>query len=117
MMDVCSKRPGRRHAIGEARGRFAHAPPGNDGAVERPLSAGMGRRANSPIARDHGAPIRVASLKRLRTAAVVLAASLLGACSQRSPSTMNPAGPGARTIVLLWWVMFGVATFVILLIG
>jgi cytochrome c oxidase subunit 2 len=30
---------------------------------------------------------------------------------------MNPAGPGARTIALLWWVMFGVATFVILLIG
>ena len=30
---------------------------------------------------------------------------------------MNPAGPGARTINELWWLMFGVATFVVLLVG
>ena len=46
-----------------------------------------------------------------------VAAALLAACSPGAPSITNPAGPAARTINTLWWVMFGVAAFVCVLIA
>jgi cytochrome c oxidase subunit 2 len=37
---------------------------------------------------------------------------LLGACSGSSPSTLDPAGFGARRVAGLWWLLFAVATVV-----
>lgn len=43
----------------------------------------------------------------------LLAASLLTAgCSDVSPSTLDPKGPGAEEIALIWWVMFGLSAAV-----
>src|SRR5437870_9816843 len=52
-----------------------------------------------------------------KTVLAAVAAALLAACTPGAPSITNPAGPGARTINTLWWVMFGVATFVCVLIA
>src|SRR5439155_19524134 len=68
---------------------------------------GRGHNASSPPVRRLVAPAAMAALS----------AALLTACSAGSPSTMNPAGPAANRINTLWWLMFGVATFVCLLIG
>jgi cytochrome c oxidase subunit 2 len=41
---------------------------------------------------------------------------LLSACAQGSPSTLDPAGFGARRIAGLWWYLFTVAVIVCLII-
>jgi cytochrome c oxidase subunit 2 len=39
--------------------------------------------------------------------------ALSAACSGASPSTLDPHGPGAARISVLWWVMFGLSVLVI----
>lgn len=45
--------------------------------------------------------------------------TLVAACSDQSPSTLRPGGPGARRIESLWWVLFwcSVAVCVIVFVG
>jgi cytochrome c oxidase subunit 2 len=49
--------------------------------------------------------------------AAFLCTALMTACGSDSPSTLDPHGPGARTIATLWWFMFAVSTAVVLLVG
>ncbi|GII94533.1 cytochrome c oxidase subunit II [Sinosporangium siamense] len=37
---------------------------------------------------------------------------LVASCSGRSPSTLSPAGPGARRVAGLWWLLFGISAVV-----
>ena len=41
---------------------------------------------------------------------------LLASCSEDSPSTLDPAGPGARKIEGIWWVLFWIATAVVIIV-
>ena len=54
------------------------------------------------------------STRRLAVPAVTLVT--LAACSG-APSTLDPAGPGARRTAVLWWFMFAVAAAVCLLVA
>lgn len=55
--------------------------------------------------------------RHLRLLAVCLpAALLLAACEASSPSILEPAGPGARRIEGLWWILFWVAGAVFLVV-
>src|SRR6266550_255191 len=47
----------------------------------------------------------------------LLCTTYLTACGPRAPSTLDPHGPGARTIATLWWFMFAVSAAVVLLVG
>jgi cytochrome c oxidase subunit 2 len=49
-------------------------------------------------------------------ASAVPATLLLAACSADSPSTLDPAGFGARRVAGLWWYLFAVATVVCVII-
>jgi cytochrome c oxidase subunit 2 len=49
--------------------------------------------------------------------AAFLCTAYLTACGPRTPSTLDPHGPGARTIATLWWFMFAVSAAVVLLVG
>jgi cytochrome c oxidase subunit 2 len=50
-------------------------------------------------------------------AAVVLAALALSACSRSSPSTLRPAGSEARRLASVWWLMFGMAAVVYVIVA
>ncbi len=52
------------------------------------------------------------TLRALLLPSLVVAAILLGACDDDSPSALEPAGPGARQIESLWWLIFWIATVV-----
>lgn len=41
---------------------------------------------------------------------------LLASCSEDSPSTLDPAGPGARRIAGLWWVLFWISVAVVVIV-
>jgi cytochrome c oxidase subunit 2 len=41
---------------------------------------------------------------------------VFSACDRRAPSTLDPHGPGAARISVLWWVMFGLAVTLILFV-
>jgi cytochrome c oxidase subunit 2 len=58
-------------------------------------------------------------MPRPRTAALlVVAASVLAACgNERSPSILDPQGPEARKIAGAWWLMFGLAAAVYLVVA
>lgn len=51
--------------------------------------------------------------------AVAAVAAALAGCGGDSPSTLDPAGPGARRVEGLWWLLFwiSVAVFVVVLVG
>lgn len=40
----------------------------------------------------------------------IAAVALLGGCSAQSPSIIRPFGPGAARMAGLWWLLFGIAT-------
>jgi cytochrome c oxidase subunit II len=62
--------------------------------------------------------VGVSGGRRLTLLASTLACCvLLAACGSGSPSTLDPHGPGARTIARLWWFMFAVASAVVLFVG
>jgi cytochrome c oxidase subunit 2 len=48
---------------------------------------------------------------------VLLAGLLLAACSDKAPSTLDPKGPAAESISRVWWLMFGLATAVYIVVG
>jgi cytochrome c oxidase subunit 2 len=50
--------------------------------------------------------------------AVTLSAltATVAACSSDSPSTLEPAGPRAHDVTVSWWILFGVAAFVCVLV-
>ena len=54
-----------------------------------------------------------------RRARIVLAgvALLLVSCSEDAPSALDPAGPGARRIADLWWVLFWISVVVIIVVA
>jgi cytochrome c oxidase subunit II len=66
---------------------------------------------------------RVARLGRLRRrAGAAMAGALLAAlagCGDGSPSTLDPAGPGARRVEGLWWLLFWISAgvFAAVLVG
>jgi cytochrome c oxidase subunit 2 len=41
---------------------------------------------------------------------------LLAGCSSNGQSTLHPSGPGSQTSFTSWWILFGVATFVCVLV-
>jgi cytochrome c oxidase subunit 2 len=57
--------------------------------------------------------------RRSRRAALVAftAAALLAACSRSAPSTLDPAGYGARRVEGLWWLMFWISTAVFVVVA
>jgi cytochrome c oxidase subunit II len=52
-----------------------------------------------------------------RVIAALLLLFLTTACSSESPSTLEPAGPGARRIEGIWWVLFWIATAVVVIVA
>ncbi len=44
------------------------------------------------------------------------ALALLTGCSPNHQSTLSPSGPGSQTAATSWWLLFGVATFVCVLV-
>jgi cytochrome c oxidase subunit II len=48
---------------------------------------------------------------------VLTAAPVLAACSDRSPSTLEPKGPAAGRTAGLWWFMFWTSTVVVVFVG
>ena len=62
--------------------------------------------------RRRSAPRRA---KRLATLGPV-AFLLLVSCSQDAPSALDPAGPGARRIEGLWWVLFWISAVVLVVV-
>src|SRR5687768_4965634 len=52
----------------------------------------------------------------LRALPGLLLLLLLASCSEDSPSTLDPAGPGARKIEGIWWVLFWIATAVVVIV-
>jgi cytochrome c oxidase subunit II len=48
--------------------------------------------------------------------AVSAGAALSAGCSGASPSTLSPQGPKAADVATLWWILFGVAMFVSLVV-
>lgn len=47
---------------------------------------------------------------------VIVLLFLLSSCTVNTPSTFNPQGPAAGSISALWWLLFGLAAFVYLLV-
>jgi cytochrome c1 len=41
---------------------------------------------------------------------------LLSSCTTNTPSTFDPGGPAAATISSLWWLLFGLAAFVYIVV-
>jgi cytochrome c oxidase subunit II len=64
---------------------------------------------------------RPGALRRSAGAAAMAGALLaaLAGCGDRSPSTLDPAGPGARRVEGLWWLLFWISAgvFAVVLIG
>ncbi len=58
-------------------------------------------------------------MRRWRAPVLVVAAALvLAACSdERSPSILDPQGPEARKVADAWWLMFGLATAVYVVVA
>ena len=65
------------------------------------MGVNTGRRAGAP------SPARLPVLVLFASAPI-----LLLSCGGNSPSTLEPAGPGARTIANLWWLIFWIAAAV-----
>jgi cytochrome c oxidase subunit II len=59
------------------------------------------------------------TLRRRRSlaAAVVALALAAAACSDDAPSSLDPKGPNAERIAEVWWLMFGLATLVYVVVG
>ena len=67
-------------------------------------------------------PMRVRGRARLLRLSAVTGASgaaavLLGACSRRSPSTLDPHGSAAARINGVWWLLFALAVAVFVVVG
>ncbi|MBX6356786.1 MAG: cytochrome c oxidase subunit II [Micromonosporaceae bacterium] len=56
---------------------------------------------------------------RYAAGAAVIAATVLSGCGGGSPSALDPAGPGARRVEGLWWLLFwiSVGVFAVVLTG
>lgn len=55
---------------------------------------------------------------RLRAGLILAGAALVAtACGQGSPSALNPKGPAAGRIASVWWLMFGLAAAVYVVVG
>ncbi len=54
---------------------------------------------------------------RAARAGVAAAALALGACSDRSPSALDPKGPAAERIAEVWWLMLALAVAVYLVVA
>jgi len=52
----------------------------------------------------------------LSPAALLLVTTVLAGCSGNSPSTLDPGGYGARRVAGLWWLLFGIAAAVCVVI-
>jgi cytochrome c oxidase subunit II len=62
-------------------------------------------------------PTPRARRRAVPAAAAVVACVLLASCATaRTPSALDPHGPGADRIAGLWWFMFGVSAFVVALV-
>jgi cytochrome c oxidase subunit 2 len=56
-------------------------------------------------------------VRRIVLSVAVASLTLLVACSDASPSTLEPAGPSAERVAGLWWFMFAVAAAVVALVS
>lgn len=55
-------------------------------------------------------------VKTKRPAIALCLVVFAGACSSKSPSVLEPAGPGAAEVVPLWWLMFWISSAVFLVV-
>ncbi|MCI0527939.1 MAG: hypothetical protein L0Y56_10935, partial [Nitrospira sp.] len=65
--------------------------------------------------KSQSTPFLEAKLNRNLFIGLFLAIFLTG-CSETTPSTLAPKGPGAAEIAFLWWLMLGLATFIFILV-
>ncbi|MDQ3570605.1 MAG: cytochrome c oxidase subunit II [Actinomycetota bacterium] len=60
----------------------------------------------------------LSALRRWRGAALLgVGAVLMAACGKDSPSSLDPQGPAAKSIASVWWLMFGLATAVYVVVA
>src|SRR5205823_9434983 len=55
--------------------------------------------------------------RRTPTAAVIVVGALLVSCSKRSPSIVDPKGTEAHRVAGVWWLMFGLAAAVYVVVA
>ena len=55
--------------------------------------------------------------RRAAPAAVVALGLVASACSSKAPSALEPQGPAAKQIADIWWLMFGLATVVYVVVA
>ena len=60
--------------------------------------------------------MRPRPISRAALTATVVLTPVLVSCSQDAPSVLDPAGPGARRIAGLWWVLFWISVVVLVVV-
>src|SRR5205807_2266226 len=113
----------RRARRGPAHGRARHpvAPPAPAGHRPRRLRRGPARlhRAHRPRLLEPAMTEPRARRARaaLRLAGPAAGVVVLGACSRRAPSTLDPHGSAAARINGVWWLMLALAVAVFAVVG